>query len=319
MTSIGEGAFDGLTGLKKLTILCDPALIPEGSFLINGEPINAEIRLAANATDEQLSQANAALNRPWYDPLVRVGEASAFVKMPFEATDAANFELDPSNGTITTYTGTDADVVIPREIDGVTVTAIDRNAFEACRDYTNTETTTDRTDWVRLRSVVIPETVKTLGDDLFSYCQQLETVVCYAPLETTGGTAFMLCRSLNNLIFVNGVREIGSYAFDSAGPLNNLYFGKHLEKIADYAFNHSNLSSFVADATEIGFSFPGCESLTSLHFSAKVKTYNENVASDCPNLSEICFESTDLSGVVSGGLLFKPADKLTVRVPGRHR
>ena len=315
VTSIGEGAFDGLTGLKKLTILCDPALIPEGSFLINGEPINAEIRLAANATDEQLSQANAALNRPWYDPLVRVGEASAFVKMPFEATDAANFELDPSNGTITTYTGTDADVVIPREIDGVTVTAIDRNAFEACRDYTNTETTTDRTDWVRLRSVVIPETVKTLGDDLFSYCQQLETVVCYAPLETTGGTAFMLCRSLNNLIFVNGVREIGSYAFDSAGPLNNLYFGKHLEKIADYAFNHSNLSSFVADATEIGFSFPGCESLTSLHFSAKVKTYNENVASDCPNLSEICFESTDLSGVVSGGLLFKPADKLTVRVP----
>ena len=36
-----------------------------------------------NLTDEQLSQANAALNRPWYDPLVRVGEASAFVKMPF--------------------------------------------------------------------------------------------------------------------------------------------------------------------------------------------------------------------------------------------
>ena len=315
VTSIGEGAFDGLTGLRKLTILCDPALIPEGSFLINGEPIDAEVRLSANATDEQLARTNEALNRPWYDPIARVGEASAFVKMPFEATDAANFEFDPATGTVMAYTGSDVDVVIPREIDGVTVTAIDRNAFEACRDYTNTETTSDRTEWVHLRSVVIPETVKTLGDDLFSYCQQLETVVCYAPLETTGGTAFMLCRSLNNVIFVNGVREIGSYAFDSAGPLNNLYFGRHLDKIDDYAFNHSGLTSFVADATEIGFSFPCCESLSSLHFTAKVKTYNENVASDCPNLTEICFESTDLSGVVSGGLVFKPAEKLTVRVP----
>lgn len=315
VTSIGEGAFDELTGLKKLTILCDPALIPAGSFQVNGEPIDVEVRLSAGATDEQLAQTNTALNRPWYDPIARVGEPSSFVKMPFAPTSAECFDFDAATGTIFAYTGSDVDVVIPREINGVTVTAIDRNAFEACRDYTNTKTSSDRTEWVHLRSVVIPETVKAIGDDLFSYCQQLETVVCYAPLETTGGTAFMLCRSLNNVIFVNGVREIGSYAFDSAGPLNNLYFGRHLDKIDDYAFNHSSISSFVADATEIGFSFPCCESLTSLHFTAKVKTYNENVASDCPNLTEICFESTDLSGVVSGGLVFKPAEELTVRVP----
>ena len=315
VTSIGNGAFDGLTGLKKLTILCDPALIPEGSFLVNGAPVEAEVRLASSATDEQLTQTSEALNRPWYDPIVRVGEPSAFVRMPFEPTSAESFDFDPATGTLLAYTGTDVDVVIPRVIDGVAVTAIARNAFEACRDYTNTETTSDRAEWVHLRSVVIPETVRNLSDDLFSYCQQLETVVCYAPLETTGGTAFMLCRSLNNVVFVNGVREIGSYAFDSAGPLNNLYFGKHLDKIGDYAFNHSGISTFVADATEIGFSFPCCESLTSLHFTARVQRYNENVASDCPSLGEICFESTDLSGVVSGGLVFKPADKLTVRVP----
>ena len=96
--------------------------------------------------DDQLARTNEALNRPWYDPIARVGEASAFVKMPFEATDAANFEFDPATGTVMAYTGSDVDVVIPREIDGVTVTAIDRNAFEACRDYANTETTSDRTE-----------------------------------------------------------------------------------------------------------------------------------------------------------------------------
>ena len=246
---------------------------------------------------------------------MRIGEPSVFVKMPFEPTSESSFEFDTSTGTITAYTGTDVDVVVPRQIGGVTVTSIDRNAFEACRDYTNTETTSDRTEWVHLRSVVLLETLQSLGDDLFSYCQQLETVICYAPLETTGGTTFILCRSLNNVVFVNGVRTIGSYAFDSAGPLNTLYFGKHLDRIEDYSFNYSGISSLVVDATEVGFSFPCCESLTSLHFTSKVTGFNENLASDCPNLSQICFESTDLSGVVSGGLVFKPADKLTVYVP----
>lgn len=32
MTETGADAFSGLTGLEKLTILCDPAIIPEGSF-----------------------------------------------------------------------------------------------------------------------------------------------------------------------------------------------------------------------------------------------------------------------------------------------
>lgn len=315
VTSIGEGAFDGLTGLKKLTVLCDPALIPEGSFLADGEGLDAEVYLSPDATEAQIAQINEKLHRPWYDPAVRVGEARAFVRMPFEATAAENFDFDAATGTILSYTGSDVDVVIPREIDGVTVTAIGYNAFNACRDYTNTLTETNQTDWVHLRSVVIPETVRSIGDDLFSYCQQLETVICYAPLDSTGGTTFMLCRSLENVIFVNGVREIGGYAFDSAGPLTQLYFGNHLEKISDYAFNCSGLTDFVVDAAEIGLAFTNCEQLTSLHFTDKVRAYSENVAADCPNLREICFESADLSAVPTQSLLFKPAETLTVHVP----
>ena len=418
MTEIGEGALDGLTGLKKLVVKCDPAILPasafanlsnltdvtietgaipanlfagsgvttlalgegvteigesafantaltavdlshataiganafegaplqtvtlnaaasvderafantqlaqlilpaDGSFQLSAiEGTGAELRLPAGASDEQIAAWNETLGRPWYDPILREGEASKFIKMPFEATPAENFDFDPETGLILAYTGTDVDVVVPREIDGVTVVGFkDYNAFASCQDYTDTETETNQTDWVRLRTLVLPETIKALPDSMLSYCQQLETFVCYAPLESTGKNQFMLCRSLNNVIFVNGVRMIDNYAFDSAGPLGNLYFGEHLDTICSQAFNFANLTSFVADAQSVEYgAFSECQNLTSLHFTGKVASFGENCIINCPSLAEICFDGCDLTASPMG-LMMNVAPKLTVRVP----
>ena len=146
---------------------------------------------------------NETLARPWYDPILREGEAAKFAKMPFEPTAAENFDFDPETGLISAYTGTDVDVVVPREIDGVTVVGFaNYNAFDSCHDYTDSSVETNRTEWVHLRTLVLPETIRELPDMMLGYCQQLETFVCYAPLESTGSSQFVLCRSLNNVIFV---------------------------------------------------------------------------------------------------------------------
>ena len=308
--SVGERAFAN-TKLKQLVI---PTA---GSFPLSAvEGTSAELRLPADATDEQLAAWNETLKRPWYDPMLREGEASKFVKMPFEPTPAENFEFDPDTGLISAYTGTDVDVVVPREIDGVTVVGFaNYNAFDSCHDYTDSSVETNRTEWVHLRTLVLPETIKELPGMMLAYCQQLETFVCYAPLESTGGNQFMLCRSLNNVIFVNGVREIGNYAFDSAGPLGNLYFGEHLVKIGQQAFNFAGLTSFVADAESVEYgAFTECQNLTSLHFTGKMKSFGENCIINCPNLAEICFDGCDLT-TSPMGLMMNVAPKLTVRVP----
>ena len=308
--SVGERAFAN-TKLKQLVI---PTA---GSFPLSAvEGTSAELRLPADATDEQLAEWNETLERPWYDPMLREGEASKFVKMPFEPTPAENFEFDPDTGLISAYTGTDVDVVVPREIDGVTVVGFaNYNAFDSCHDYTDSSVETNRTEWVHLRTLVLPETIKELPGMMLAYCQQLETFVCYAPLESTGGNQFMLCRSLNNVVFVNGVREIGNYAFDSAGPLGNLYFGEHLVKIGQQAFNFAGLTSFVADAESVEYgAFTECQNLTSLHFTSKVKSFGENCIINCPNLDEICFDGCDLT-TSPMGLMMNVAPKLTVRVP----
>ena len=308
--SVGERAFAN----TKLTQMVIPTA---GSFPLSAvEGTSAELRLPADATDEQLAAWNETLSRPWYAPILREGEASKFAKMPFAPTPAENFEFDPETGLISAYIGTDVDVVVPREIDGVTVVGFKNyNAFDSCHDYTDSSVETNRTEWVHLRTLVLPETIKELPGMMLAYCQQLETFVCYAPLESTGGNQFMLCRSLNNVIFVNGVREIGNYAFDSAGPLDNLYFGEHLVKIGQQAFNFSGLTSFVADAESVEYgAFAECQNLTSLHFTGKMKSFGENCIINCPNLTEICFDGCDLTASPSG-LMMNVAPKLTVRVP----
>lgn len=308
--SVGERAFAN-TKLKQLVI---PTV---GSFPLSAvEGTSAELRLPTDATDDQLAAWNETLKRPWYDPMLREGETSKFVKMPFEPTPAENFEFNPETGLISAYIGTDVDVVVPREIDGVTVVGFaNYNAFDSCQDYTDSSVETNRTEWVHLRTLVLPETIKELPGMMLAYCQQLETFVCYAPLESTGGNQFMLCRSLNNVIFVNGVREIGNYAFDSAGPLGNLYFGEHLVKIGQQAFNFAGLTSFVADAESVEYgAFTECQNLTSLHFTSKMKSFGENCIINCPNLTEICFDGCDLT-TSPMGLMMNVAPKLTVRVP----
>lgn len=308
--SVGERAFAN-TKLKQLVI---PTV---GSFPLSAvEGTSAELRLPTDATDDQLAAWNETLKRPWYDPMLREGETSKFVKMPFAPTPAENFEFNPETGLISAYIGTDVDVVVPREIDGVTVVGFaNYNAFHSCQDYTDSSVETNRTEWVHLRTLVLPETIKELPDMMLAYCQQLETFVCYAPLESTGGNQFMLCRSLNNVIFANGVREIGNYAFDSAGPLGNLYFGEHLVKIGQQAFNFAELTSFVADAESVEYgAFTECQNLTSLHFTSKMKSFGENCIINCPNLTEICFDGCDLT-TSPMGLMMNVAPKLTVRVP----
>ena len=334
VTEIGESAFAGtlLTSVDlthvsavgayafartALTHLAIPASASFDATAVDGTA--ADLRIAAEATDEQVAAMSAALNRPWYDPLLREGEASQFVKMPFTPTPAESFDFDPETGLIEAYTGTDVDVVIPREIGGVTVVGFKNyNVFESCRDYTNTDMDTNVTDWVHLRTLVLPETITSLPDSLLSYCQQLETFICYAPLESTGRSTFSLCRSLDTVIFVNGVRMIDNYAFDGAGTLTRTYFGSALVSIGEQAFNNTKQTFFYADAEEIQYgAFSYCDALTSLHFSAKAKSFAENSVVSCGALTNVCFDGCDLTASPSG-ILFKPAAALTVHVPADY-
>ena len=312
LTQIGEDAFAGCTGLESVTILCDPALIPSGSF----QGVE-NIRVRADVTDQQLRLLSAAVGRAWNDPVRRIGEEaqSALIPMPFEATPEAYFDFNASTGTLTGYKGRGADVVVPREIGGVPVQTISGTAFSSCQDYTDTGVATNRTTWTHLRSVVLPETVTRIEDGAFSYCQQLETFVCYGPLDSTGRGTFRLCRNLENVIFVNGVGMVDNYCFESTANLKNVYIPNTLTTLGVSAFANSGIGEFTVNALTVDSTpFHRCESLAALHIAC-LRELELSLAADCPSLALICYETNDLSFLPRDGIIARPAEQVTVRVP----
>ena len=82
-------------------------------------------------------------------------------------TDASAFEF--SNGKITGYTGSDANVVIPASIDGTPVTSIGQAAFMSKGG---------------IETVVIPSTVTYIAAYVFDYCSDLTDVYFYGSAPT---------------------------------------------------------------------------------------------------------------------------------------
>lgn len=110
-------------------------------------------------------------------------------------------------GWITGADETVKNVLIPAQIDGVTIVGIDPYAFTR-RDSGVRENET-------LTSVSIPNTVVEIGESAFERCTALSTLR-FAPeskLTTIGASAFWSCSSITSLTIPDSVRSIGDKAF----------------------------------------------------------------------------------------------------------
>ncbi|MGM9535047.1 MAG: leucine-rich repeat protein, partial [Intestinibacter sp.] len=92
-----------------------------------------------------------------------------------------------SSVTITSYSGSDSNVVIPNEIDGKKVTGIGHGAFEVTV-YDFSYTTGGN-----LNSIVIPEGVTFIGYDAFKNCEKLESISMPKSITDIGDSAFKNC------------------------------------------------------------------------------------------------------------------------------
>ena len=291
VTEIGSRAFAG-TSLSEFVI---PANIP-----VNGEALEgielSNIRLSADATDEQVAEWSAALNYPWYDRICRVGEESMLVKMPYEPLPEDNFEFDEESRTITAYVGTAVDVIIPRTIGGVPVENISYNAFENTRDYVHSdmETNQEEGDWVPMRCVILPETLKSIEDSAFTNCHDLETVICYAPLETTNKGLFSECQGLKKVVFVNGVLHMDNYLFNFCKNLETVWCKNQVDRIGIQTFGVTPMERLCVDAKNIDMSaFAGMESLKEIHIRGGVEHMSLGAFAMLPSIETICLEGID--------------------------
>ena len=109
---------------------------------------------------------------------------------------------DGKTVTITEYTGSDANVTIPSEIDGKMVTEIDGGDYQ-----------TAFKDCTFLISIIIPDSVTSIGSEAFYNCTSLTSVTIPDSVTSIGSSAFCECTSLTSVTIPDSVTSIGDFAF----------------------------------------------------------------------------------------------------------
>ena len=137
-----------------------------------------------------------------------------------------------------------------------------------------------------ITDVVIPDTVKKIGNDVFE-SKPVSSVVIPDSVTNIAYNAFMRCNELTSVTIPGSVKTIDGFAFYQCENLSSVILSEGVEVLNDLAFH-------------------GCISLTDVHIPASLKTmsWRNGVFGDCPNLSIISVSPDSTTFTIVDGVLF---------------
>lgn len=141
-----------------------------------------------------------------------------------------DFSYEFKNGevTITGYTGTDLEIVIPEIIEERPVTVIGEKAFQ---EYDMT-------------SVIIPNTITLIEERAFDDCKQLDKIDIPDSVTEISYWAFCGCENLKEVNLGSGIKSIEQGAFVSCDSLKSIHIPENVEKLYDVRFGISTNGDF---------------------------------------------------------------------------
>ena len=213
--------------------------------------------------------------------------------------------------------GSFADLKIKSVVIPNSVTSIDVRAFSGCTSLT---------------SVTIPNNVTSIGDSAFSGCRSLTSVTIPNSVTSIGDSAFSGCRSLTSVTIPNGVTSIGDSAVHGCTSLtsinvaenNNRYasidgvlFNKDYTVLVQYPTCKEDAEYTIPNSvTSIGYAaFCFSASLTSVTIPNSVTSIGNYAFFHCTNLTSVTIPDSVTN---IGGDAFEDCTSLTsVTLTGR--
>lgn len=162
------------------------------------------------------------------------------------------YELKDGEATITGYTGTDLEIVVPDTIEGRPVTVIGEKAFSK----------------YDMTSIVLPDTVTEIEEDAFEYCKLLNKIDIPDSVTKIGGSAFENCENMREVNLGKGLEFISGYTFRYCKLLEKIDIPDSVTEIYDYAFY-------------------GCENMKEVNLGKGLKIISSHVFIDCDSLKSI--------------------------------
>ncbi len=217
-------------------------------------------------------------DRSLFMPTVRLGCDILEQRIVLAALAAADFVF--SAGTITGYTGTAAEILIPGSIEGVAVKEIADSAFAHHTEIT---------------SLVIPNSVTRIGTNAFGGLTNLTKVQFGTGVTTIGDSAFRDTSLLKEVTFPKSLISIGDNAFRHSG-LQGVTFGKNVGSIGESAFaENASMMKLVIPGNVKHISagaFQGNVSLTVLQIGKGVTTIGDSAFAGIKTLRAVSIPGT---------------------------
>lgn len=197
-----------------------------------------------------------------------------------------DYAIIDGEGYLTNCTSISESVEVPAEIDGVTITAIYYGAFLSCGS----------------KNIVLPETVKTIGENAFSDYTENITIPGGCTL-IEGDEPFLKCHSLKSITVTEGSGEYSSQdgvlynkdksrliAYPQACENAEFTAPDSVKTIAPSAFCYNPyLTKVTLGSVEtIGdFAFEGCTALSEAILPKCLKEVYQNAFLGCPAMKSI--------------------------------
>ena len=140
-------------------------------------------------------------------------------------------------------------LTIPSKLSGYPVTRIDNETFRNCK---------------KLTSVVIPNSVRTIGDYAFNGCSSITSVNIPDSVVNIGVYAFCGCSKLKSITIPGGVKKIATGTFADCTGLANVKISDGVQIIEFMAFCQCSMKSIdIPDSvtTIETWAFAGCSKL----------------------------------------------------------
>lgn len=201
-----------------------------------------------------------------------IAKRTFYIRLSETSDPDENGWLIRKNGMIYGYVGSESDLVVPETVFEIKVKGIEEKAFEG-------------QSW--LSSIVIPESISTIGERSFSNCDNLAEITATG-VTTVPKYAFSNCYCLDK-VNMPKLEKVSSYAFYHTGVLDGLPF-ENLTDISSNSFTGTNVVYLHLDSAEfIGMgAFSSCNQLIEAYLP---KMTSENSATyvfqDCRSLEKV--------------------------------